>query len=609
MTQVLAIENVIRISLSGLPSGLALTNVNSLAIFTTERPSNTDPYNIYLDAQSVANDFGTSSETAAMAEEVFAQDVNILSGGGRLVILPLLNNPAVATSGKITTPDISANVTGLIAITNGSLTVTVNGVPHALSSINLTSVTTLAGIAAIFDGLLTDCDVTATATQLIFTSKTNGSTSTVALSGGGGGTDLYGNSYLKGATAVAVAGINAGNATSGAFTTANISANVNAIKIVANGDLTATINGVDVDVTGLDFTACTTLAHIAAVLQLSFTDLIITSTATAIIATSKTVGTTSDVILKALSGGTGTDMAGASYFNTAAGSHVAGINSTGETLVAAVARTEGLVDYVGVMTNLEMEDATVLTTALAMQSRDKLYLQHFASESAIAGICTTIKAAGYSHTRCLVYTGSKADANLMKCAYAGRAFSTNFTGSNTCATMNLKPLVGVVADPNLGQTEWSAAALAGCDIYVSYQGVESVVSNGTNLYFDDIYGRLAMKFALQVAGFNYLRQTNTKAPQTEKGMDGLKDAYKTVYEQFVTNGYIGVGLTWNSSQTFGDPATFKRNITNKGYYQYSLPIAQQSQAGRAARTAPLVQGAIKQAGAIHSSDVIVTVEQ
>ena len=91
-------------------------------------------------------------------------------------------------------------------------------------------------------------------------------------------------------------------------------------------------------------------------------------------------------------------------------------------------------------------------------------------------------------------------------------------------------------------------------------------------------------------------------------MDGLKAVYANILNQFVTNGYIGTGLTWNSSQTFGDPATFKRNITNKGYYIYSTPIALQSQEDRASRIAPLVQMAAKEAGALHSSDVIVTIE-
>ena len=71
----------------------------------------------------------------------------------------------------------------------------------------------------------------------------------------------------------------------------------------------------------------------------------------------------------------------------------------------------------------------------------------------------------------------------------------------------------------------------------------------------------------------------------------------------------GTGLTWNSALTFGDPEDMKRNITEKGYYIYSLPIAQQSQADREDRLAPVVQLALKYSGAIHKSDLLGFIER
>ena len=46
----------------------------------------------------------------------------------------------------------------------------------------------------------------------------------------------------------------------------------------------------------------------------------------------------------------------------------------------------------------------------------------------------------------------------------------------------------------------------------------------------------------------------------------------------------------------------------KGYYVYS-PIAQQAQAEREARKAPVMQVAIKLAGAVHFGDVIINVNR
>jgi hypothetical protein len=111
---------------------------------------------------------------------------------------------------------------------------------------------------------------------------------------------------------------------------------------------------------------------------------------------------------------------------------------------------------------------------------------------------------------------------------------------------------------------------------------------------------------LQIAGFNFLAQSSTKVPQTEQGMDGLKSAYRNICEQAITNQYGAPG-TWNSSTSFGNQGDFLANISQRGYYIYSTPISRQSQAAREERQAPLVQIALKEAGAIHSSAVIVYV--
>ena len=92
-------------------------------------------------------------------------------------------------------------------------------------------------------------------------------------------------------------------------------------------------------------------------------------------------------------------------------------------------------------------------------------------------------------------------------------------------------------------------------------------------------------------------------------MTGLRNAYETTLAQGVANGFIGVGVGWGDDQPvpFGNPEDFRRNILEKGYYIYSLPISKQSSEDREARKAPIVQIAIKEAGAIHSSNVIVNI--
>ena len=487
-TNVLPISNVINVTVTNTPEGLATPNINSIALLTQDAPINLETYGEYITPSQVASNYGTNSVTAQMANNIFAQLPNILSGEGQLVIIPMLAAVS-ATAGTGTTANISANLASLIAVTNGNLKVTINGVATNLANLNFTASTTLAQIAAVIDSAMVDADCAASGNTLVFTSHKVGSTSTIAFASYAGG---------------------------------------------------------------------------------------------------------------------GTDLTGAGYLNTAAATDVAGANSSGETVLAAIARTSALVSYAPVMTTANLEDAAIEAAAAGIQALDNIFLHHAASTQDIAGLATTISLAAQTKTRILTYTNGQAAANLYKAAYAGRAFSVDFTGTGTSQTMNLVQLANVVPDTGISQTLYNAAKTAGTDVYVNYQGAPSVLSTGGNAFFDNVYSDLALKFALEYGGFNFLRGTNTKVPQTESGMNGLKDAYAQVMKQFVNNGCLAPGQ-WNSSETFGDPVIFNNNISNAGFYIYSLPVAQQNAADRSNRIAPLVQIAAKRAGAIQTSNVLVVV--
>ncbi len=395
-------------------------------------------------------------------------------------------------------------------------------------------------------------------------------------------------------------------ATSGEFATANITANLTALQAVSSGDIRVTVDGVTYDLTGMNFTKAASWADVAAILQARLVAGTVTAIATGFRITSKKVGTGSTVALAAVPAGTGTALNGSGFFNAAGGTSATGANSSGETILSAIARTTGAVGCVGVLTTLSLEDTALLAAAAGVQSMDKMLHYAGASVGDFAGVGTSIKNGGFDKTRFKVFTKGVVQAKLMNAAYAGRGHSVDVSGSNTSQTMNLKQLATIEPDTGITQTMYQQAEVAGVDIYVSFDGVSSVVSNGANDYFDNVYSDLALKFALETAGFNFLRQTNTKVPQTEDGMNGLKGAYAIVMDRFVRNGSLAPG-EWSSSETFGDPVIFRTNISTRGYYGYSTPIAQQSPSERQARKAPLVQLAAKRAGAIHKGDVIVVV--
>lgn len=281
----------------------------------------------------------------------------------------------------------------------------------------------------------------------------------------------------------------------------------------------------------------------------------------------------------------------------------------GEKLSEAITRSEELVEYFGIMANDIIPGADMLLAAAVIQTLIKIgfFVQRDPTSIDPGGDLDDLRANNYTRSRGLYYgSDNDTDALLMQAAYAGRGLSTNFDGSLTTQTMHLKDLTGVEADPTIDQTELQKAIDAGADTYVSIQGVAKVFCSGENEFFDDVYNLLWFIGALQIAGFNFLAQTSTKIPQTEDGMTALKTAYRAVCEQAVTNQYSAPG-SWTSPTTFGNQGDFLQNISQRGYYIYSVPVSQQSPADRAARQAPLVQIALKSAGAIHSSTVIVTV--
>jgi hypothetical protein len=66
--------------------------------------------------------------------------------------------------------------------------------------------------------------------------------------------------------------------------------------------------------------------------------------------------------------------------------------------------------------------------------------------------------------------------------------------------------------------------------------------------------------------------------------------------------------SWELPNFFGSQTDFLRNISDIGYYIYSIPVSQQAATDRAARRAPLIQIAAKEAGAIHSASVLVSID-
>ena len=401
------------------------------------------------------------------------------------------------------------------------------------------------------------------------------------------------------------------NAVAGSTTTQDLTSNLTNFKSVtgaALGDLWLTIDGQaqPTKLENLDFGSISTVQDIANIILGKNPDCYVKVVdGTKIKFESKRPG--GSVVIADASSGV-VDLAGAQYFNSSTATVVSGSNAGGETLSDAVSSALQQVYFGGVLTTQYQDDATLLQNASQIQAQDCVFYNEIQSLIDIKGIGSQNKLAGNSQTRLLAYSQGSEEAKIAIATYATIAQSVNFSGSNTANTLNLKTLTGVVADSGLSDTYVLNAQENGVDIYGNTGGLSCVYSNDNNGYTDDIVATLRFKKDVQVGGFNYLRQTNTKIPQTEAGLTGLKNAYALVCEQFVRNGVVAPG-TWNNAIPFGDPDAFQRNIQEKGYYIYSIPIAQQPQSERERRIAPVAQIALKLAGAFHFADIIINIQR
>ena len=402
------------------------------------------------------------------------------------------------------------------------------------------------------------------------------------------------------------------DATRGNFVTPNIKANINAFSLVKDGALKINVNGQNKEVKGLNFTGCKTAKDIAEVINSANLDVEVigtdAETSSTITFASKLVGETSVITFLTPTGGT--DISTTNYLNTEAGIATQGANSSAtETLAEAIARIDAKLSFGGILTTQELENAEIIKTAQAVQALDHIFFIDTNSLDNIEVLGAEIKEASLVKTRLVAYGESFEGAKQFVAGYASIALSPNFKASNTANTMNLKSIAGVTGDDCLDQVYYNKAKQYGVDVYGNTGGLSCVYSFDNGKYTDEVVGDLWLKKQLEVAVFNVLRQTNTKIAQTETGMTVLKMAVDKVCAMGVNSGLIGVGLKWNGADRFGDPEDFDRNITDRGYYIYSLPVAEQDQAEREARIAPVIQTAIKRAGAIHEADLIVILER
>lgn len=383
---------------------------------------------------------------------------------------------------------------------------------------------------------------------------------------------------------------------------------VDQAQAISDGAFDIDVDGGTVNVTALDLRTVTSLADIATALNTAITGATVTLTADdEIVVTSDTTGATSLLTL-VTDPGTGTYVG--TIFGLGAGTGATVVQGaaadtlTAETKVEAVTALKALVNFKGFAFIDDPSDADSKLLATWAQANSVLSYDVFSASTNLNVDPTNpvwdIKLSSLTNYRMLY---SAAGNRLFATAYMARAHVVNFNGENTALTMHLKTLTGITAE-DYTQTEIAAAKAVGLDIYTTIKNLPVTLTSGANDFVDNRYNLLAFIDAVQTDMYNLLKTTATKIPQTRRGVNQLIDQAEKTTRGFVRAGVFAPG-TWSSPDYFGDKETFDRNIEESGFYWLAGALADQTQADRQARKSPVLQGAVKNAGAIHSVDVII----
>jgi hypothetical protein len=386
---------------------------------------------------------------------------------------------------------------------------------------------------------------------------------------------------------------------------------------ILNGAFSITVDGgAATQILGMSFASATNLNAVATIIQTAIRAAIVSSpnltftwNGTQFICQSSTTGPTSQVSFLGSPTGGVTDisaqlmMTSATAMRTTPGIAI-------ETPVAAVARVDGRGWYALMFAaSRVLTDVERLAISGYIEASDDKHMygittnaQTCLDPSNVTDIGSQAMLADYMRTTVIWSLHSP----YAVASFFGRALTVNFEGSNTTLTMKFKVEPGVVPEV-LSGSQATTLANKRINVYVQYNNGAAITEEGVmsgRAYFDEMHGLDWLSNRIQNDLFNVL-YTSPKVPQTNPGVHVLVTTCDGALSQGVANGLIASGV-WNAPG-FGE--LHQGDTLHAGWYTFANNVDLQSQADREARIAPLIQIAVKLAGAIHFADVLINVNR
>ena len=410
-------------------------------------------------------------------------------------------------------------------------------------------------------------------------------------------------------------------AQSGQLRGANVSGTLlSAFTAITAGGFDIAIDGVNEQVSGLNFSADTTMPQIATTIQTALAALVASTTCTwnaalgCFVITSPTTGTSSSIgygaapthsgsptdvsVLLGLASGTGAQayagIAIESQTAALAASAIFDPNFFGLTLAGGSTQ--------------DQKDAMAWTEAAG------IYMFEFTVTDPAAKLSATTtdlgsfaQASGYGQSFG-TWSGS---------AYAGvsalsRELLVDLTQPNSAIALFGKQLPGIPVD-SITETERLALEAKNLNYYTPFAApgatngfamyAQGKMADGT--FIDQVFNLAWMQAQLQNAYFVAITSTPTKVAQTDKGMVRVKTALAKVMAQGVAAG-IGAPGIYNGAD-IGEVTSGQ--FLKDGYYIFVAPVSTLSDADREARKAPAITIIMTGAGAVQKGSVVFAFQQ
>lgn len=378
---------------------------------------------------------------------------------------------------------------------------------------------------------------------------------------------------------------------------------------VSSGGFDITVNGTAYKVHSIDLSECEDMEDVAAevqtALQVALADTLCVDTGSAFLISSPTTGVSSTVgYASAPTTADTTDLSGILGL-TALKSAVRQTGGAAETLATAAAALAALdgswYGFHGTKDATTDDDARLAASAWA-EANGKMHFITYSNPVAYDGTSQAdlgyrLKAAQYTHT--LIQFSTTDD--YAAASAAARGLGVQYTQINSTITLEFKQEPGVVPEDLSASQRTALEAKNYCYLATVANGFICLFNTKTpsGRFFDEIINLDWFEADLLNNVFTTLATSPTKIPQTDKGMTVLIQAAAKTCAQAIRNG-LGAPGRWTHDE-FG---TLKTNdFLQEGFYLYASPVREQSDADRAARVTPPIQGALIGAGAFHNVDI------